>query len=144
MRLLPENMGLNKLYTNVKLIKNISTILVALLCFCFRKRTITILKFLLFFNYFQITQDKWIFSIALLHFWFRLIVSKILIIEVRSRLKIPQVTILTETHEFTSRNYAVKKGLNVPKSLTYTNYFGCTPSFWFRKLRFLRNSLKYL
>ena len=39
-----------------------------------------------------------------------------LILKVNLHLKKPPVTTLTETREFTSRNYEVKKGLKVPDS----------------------------
>ena len=51
--------------------------------------------------------------------------------EVCLHLKNPLVTTLTKTRGLTPRNYKVKKGLKVPKSSKYTNYFGRTPSFCF-------------
>ena len=41
--------------------------------------------------------------------------------EARQPLKKPLVTTLTEKYAFTSRNYEVKKGINVPKSSKSTN-----------------------
>ena len=51
--------------------------------------------------------------------------------EVCLHLKTPLVTTLTKTRGSTPRNYKVKKGLKVPKSSKYTNYFGRPPSFCF-------------
>ena len=72
--------------------------------------------------------------VALLCFWFRIIASKMLFLQVCLPLKVSLVTTLSETRAFTSRNSVVKKGLKVAKSSRKYKYFGSAASLCFRKL----------
>ena len=73
----------------------------------------------------------WSHFFSLVTLFLKIIVSNMLIFEIFLHLKKSLVTTLTETREFTSRNYQVKKVLNVPKSLKNTNDFGRTRLFYF-------------